>query len=125
MANKRFTHVVYLLSQYRLSVQRVDRCMAEACEWQRRAAVIGIDKCQAVIDTINAEAAAAAHDRSVAEALICSIEDERQRLILRMRFYDGLTLEQIASNLNLDERWIFRLQRKAMEQLLIHPLAGG
>lgn len=124
MANKRYTRVVYILSQYLISMQRIERCMDELCKWKQREAILGEDAVREVMELINAEAASAAKQRSVAEALMATVTDERQRLILRMRFYDGMKLEQIAERLHLDERWVFRLQSRAMEQMLQSPLLG-
>lgn len=124
MANKKYARVVYLLSQYRLSMLRIDRSMSELCKWKKVAAIIGSEATNDIEEMIKEEAANAAELRFAAEALMNSVTDERARLILRMRFIDGKTVEQVADDLNIDARWIFRLQQRAMEEMLRHPFVG-
>lgn len=57
--------------------------------------------------------------RRQTEAAIDALPDERQRLLLRLRYIDGRTWEQIAVRMALDYRWVLRLHGRALEQLAI------
>lgn len=58
------------------------------------------------------------------EAAIDRLPDERQRLLLRLRYIDGRMWEQIAVGMALDYRWVLRLHGRALEQLAIESHYG-
>lgn len=58
------------------------------------------------------------------EAAIDALPDGRQRLLLRLRYIDGRTWEQIAVRMALDYRWVLRLHGRALEQLAIESHYG-
>lgn len=119
MENSRRTRAITILSSYLPAIQRLDRCMREWEQWERRAAIVGRDCCEEVFETLRRESAACAHDRAKAQALINTIQDERQRHIIELRFIDGLTVAEVCDKLFIDERWCFRLCKKAMETMLL------
>lgn len=51
--------------------------------------------------------------------LIGQVPDRRQRNILRLRYLNGQFFEDIATQMNLDERWVRRLHRRAVEKLVL------
>lgn len=51
--------------------------------------------------------------------LFGQVGDDLQRLILEYRYIDGLTFEQIAGELELSLRHIFRLHKEALEEVLL------
>ena len=52
------------------------------------------------------------------EELICSLDNPRYRRVLRMHYIDGLTWQAIAEQLNVTERHVYYLNRKAHDELL-------
>lgn len=62
--------------------------------------------------------------RRQTEAAIDALPDGRQRLLLRLRYIDGRTWEQIAVRMALDYRWVLRLHGRALEQLAIESHYG-
>ena len=48
-------------------------------------------------------------------ALIDGLTDERHKEILTMRYITGLGWDEIASRINYDRRWMFRLHGEALE----------
>ena len=43
--------------------------------------------------------------------------DERERMILRLRFYEGLTQSQIAQQVGISQMHVSRLIRRALEKV--------
>lgn len=50
---------------------------------------------------------------------ISSVEDDRLRNILEMRYLAGKKWREISEDLMLDYRWVLRLHRKALKQIKI------
>lgn len=57
-----------------------------------------------------------AHARMVDQA-IGELSDGKQRMILRLRYLDGLTWEEVSLRTNYSERWVRKLHQKALEAL--------
>ena len=119
MENSRRTRAIYILSSYLPAIQRLDRCMKEWEQWERRAAIVGRDCCEEVFEMLRRESATCAHDRAMAQALINTITDERQRQIIELRFIEGMTVAEVCDKLYIDERWCFRLCKRAMDTMLM------
>lgn len=52
------------------------------------------------------------------EELICCLENPRYRRVLRMHYIYGMTWQAIAERLNVTERHVYYLNRKARDELL-------
>ena len=53
------------------------------------------------------------------EKALHTVEDDTLRVLLRYRYINGLTWEEIAVTMNYDYRWILRLHGKALNELTI------
>lgn len=53
------------------------------------------------------------------ENIIDNLAEKRLRLLMRYRYIDGLTWENIAVKLNYDYRWVLRLHGIALSKLVI------
>ena len=53
------------------------------------------------------------------EHSITQMQDERLRLLLELRYIDGLTWEKVAERLNTEYRWVLRLHNRALKELTI------
>lgn len=53
------------------------------------------------------------------EKTLHTVEDDTLRVLLRYRYINGLTWEEIAVTMNYDYRWILRLHGKALNELTI------
>ena len=51
--------------------------------------------------------------------------DERERLILHLRFFEGMTQTQIAARVGISQMHVSRLIRKSIEQLRQYMVDGG
>jgi len=52
-----------------------------------------------------------------AETLILSLEDDRHRAVLELRYLRGLTWEELSKKLNFTLRWAHNLHKEAIERL--------
>lgn len=52
-----------------------------------------------------------------AETLILSLEDDRHRAVLELRYLCGLTWEELSKKLNFTLRWTHNLHKEAIERL--------
>ena len=71
----------------------------------------------ALKDSINGKISERCAERRYIEAAIDSVKNARFRIILRRRYIDGWTLEQIASELHYDYRWIKRMHGIALSEV--------
>ena len=62
---------------------------------------------------------AAVEKRKEIETVIETLEDKTLQLLLRYRYIDGMTWEQIAVKMRYDYRWVLRLHGRALERLTI------
>lgn len=53
------------------------------------------------------------------EHSISGINDERLRLLLELRYIDGLTWEKVADKMRIEYRWVLRLHKRALGELVI------
>lgn len=53
------------------------------------------------------------------ERIISGVCDERLRLLLELRYIDGLTWEKVADKMSIEYRWVLRLHKKALNALTI------
>ena len=51
--------------------------------------------------------------------------DERERLILHLRFFEGMTQTQVAARVGISQMHVSRLIRKSIEKLRHYMLDGG
>ena len=63
--------------------------------------------------------AAALKIRASIVALINSIEDERERLLMNYRYIDGYKFEWIANEMNYNWRWVHRIHARALSKIKI------
>ncbi|MCD8087118.1 MAG: hypothetical protein LUE22_00820 [Oscillospiraceae bacterium] len=69
--------------------------------------------------------------RREVETAISAVEDARHRELLRCRYIDGQTWEQIAEAMAYDIRWIYKLHRSALQEVGVKlghgnsPFPGG
>lgn len=56
-------------------------------------------------------------ERDAIEHAIETLSDSRQRTVLRLRYLDGLKWEEVAERMCYCLQWVFKLHRKALEQL--------
>lgn len=126
------------LLEYRKLDQDIERDMEELQRWKSRAEKITSsvsdmpkggnqgDRLQLAVDRIceleerlNGKIDAAVKRRKEMEAAIATVEDRTLQLLLRYRYIDGMTWEQIAVKMNYDYRWILRLHGRALTRLTI------
>ena len=126
------------LSRFRKSEQELSRLYGELERWNSKAEKVtqrispmppgarSGDKVQdcvelisAVKRNINREIVKQCHVRNDITAAIESVSDETLRLLLELRYIDGLTWEKIAVKLNYSYMHICRLHGKAISQLVI------
>lgn len=128
-----------ILSEYRTIDRRIRRLLEEKQRWRDTAAAVsprysqapkgtgaGSDKIQAAVcrmieleQEIAGEAQRLADLRGWMEAAIRRVEDGRLRELLRVRYIDGCTWEQVAEKLEIDERWARRLHGRALDSLTL------
>ncbi len=126
------------LLEYRKLDQDIERDMEELQRWKSRAEKITSsvsdmpkggnqgDRLQLAVDRIceleerlNGKIDAAVKRRKEMEAAIATVEDRTLQLLLRYRYIDGMTWEQIAVKMNYDYRWTLRLHGRALTRLTI------
>ena len=69
--------------------------------------------------SLNQRIDAAVEKRKEIETVIETLEDKTLQLLLRYRYIDGMTWEQIAVKMRYDYRWVLRLHGRALERLTI------
>lgn len=55
------------------------------------------------------------------EQAINGIDDDTTRVLLRYRFINGYTMEEVAEKMGYDLRWLYRIYKKAINQIEINP----
>lgn len=138
-----------LLSQYRQADRRIARLLAEKATWMERATAVtpvyravppssragggsggripaAVEKIDAIEREIEAEIDALADMRRVIAGGIQQMESGRLKDVLCCRVLSGMTWEQTAQALHLDERWVRRLYPRALAALTLegppHPV---
>lgn len=51
------------------------------------------------------------------EGCLAQVDDDRLRLLLELRYIDGLTWENVAQRMHTEYRWVLRLHKKALEKI--------
>lgn len=120
------------LSQYGSLDRQIDRLLEEKTQWQARATAVtplyavgskghGGDRVQGAIEkimTLEEEINRAIDHlidlRTEIETRIQTVEEDRLREVLRYRYIDGLTIEEIAARMHYDVRHIARLHNAAL-----------
>ena len=119
------------LMQYRVNEREIERLQEEIAKWQSRAEKVtagwnavpgggageGFPACVEKIAELQAELGADLErsvelHRTVSRA-ISAVEDSRARLLLRLRYIDGLTWERVAEKMGCDERSARRIHKKS------------
>ena len=104
--------VADLLGMYRMHILRYERAEKELRLWEHRQSK-GLP-CAGLLEIVRAEMAAAASARLKLENAVNEVPDERLKLVLQLRYIDGLTIEEAAASMFIDIRWFQRLQKKAL-----------
>ena len=99
-----------MLHRYQLLEVRLRRAEQERERWKDRTHVQGT---AGVLAAIDREISAAAAEREAIEQAVGSLADVRLQLLLRLRYVDGLTMEQVADTMHIDLRWAQRLHKRA------------
>lgn len=126
------------LLEYRKLDQDIERDMEELQRWKSRAEKITSsvsdmpkggnqgDRLQLAADRIceleerlNGKIDAAVKRRKEMEAAIATVEDRTLQLLLRYRYIDGMTWEQIALRLNYSYMHVCRLHGQALSQIVL------
>lgn len=126
-----------ILLEYQAIERRINRLLDEKRGWMEKATAVnpvlsdmpkggGTDKIQNAVcriadieADINREIDRQIDLRERIETAICAIPDGRLRDLMRYRYIDGLTWEQIAVTMRLDYRWVLRLHGRALSELTI------
>ena len=126
-----------ILLEYQAIERRINRMLDEKQRWMEKATMItptisdmpkggGTDKIQNAVcriadieDDINREIDRQIDLRERIKTAICAIPDGRLRDLMKYRYIDGLTWEQIAVTMRLDYRWVLRLHERALSELTI------
>lgn len=126
-----------ILLEYQAIERRINRLQAEKQGWMEKATAVtpvlsdmpkggGADKIQNAVcriadieADINRKIDRQIDLRARIETAICAIPDGRLRDLMRYRYIDGLTWEQIAVTMRLDYRWVLRLHGRALSELTI------
>ena len=80
---------------------------------------LAVDRICELEERLNGKIDAAVKRRKEMEAAIATVEDRTLQLLLRYRYIDGMTWEQIAVKMNYDYRWTLRLHGRALTRLTI------
>lgn len=60
--------------------------------------------------------------RDEIKAVIESVEDDREKLLLQYRYLDGKTFEWIAAKMDLSWQWVHKLHSKALAKIILDSL---
>ena len=126
------------LLEYRRLEQNIERDMEELQRLESRAEKItsmvsdmpkgsqqgdslqrSVEKICELKVSLNQRIDAAVEKRKEIETVIETLEDKTLQLLLRYRYIDGMTWEQIAVKMNYDYRWTLRLHGRALTRLTI------
>lgn len=126
------------LLQYRRLDERIDRLEKEKARWIERATKMsassdGMPRGSGVSDTVGQAVAKIADlqaeinreiDRLVdlrreIEAAIRTVPDDTMRDLLRYRYIDAMTFEEVAVRMHYNYRWITRLHGRALSELAL------
>ena len=126
------------LLEYRKLEQNIERDMEELQRLESRAEKItsmvsdmpkgsqqgdslqrSVEKICELKVSLNQRIDAAVEKRKEIETVIETLEDKTLQLLLRYRYIDGMTWEQIAVKMRYDYRWVLRLHGRALERLTI------
>lgn len=129
------------LLQYRFAIREERRLGLELEQWRARAtgctAHYGADqvgggdgrkvehaaeRIAGVVEELERQQAECARLRLTISKAIASVPDGRLRELLRLRYVDGLTWEQIAEEMNYGRRQVTRLHGDALERVSIDVL---
>lgn len=123
------------LRRYRENEVEIRRLQEELTLWSSRAEKVtpsfgpapgggqseGFPACVERMAELQAELAAALTQalelRREVAAAISALPDARARLLLRLRYIDGLTWERVAEKLGISYQWACALHAKAIEKL--------
>ena len=126
------------LLEYRRLEQNIERDMEELPRLESRAEKItsmvsdmpkgsqqgdslqrSVEKICELKVSLNQRIDAAVEKRKEIETVIETLEDKTLQLLLRYRYIDGMTWEQITVKMRYDYRWVLRLHGRALERLTI------
>ena len=126
------------LSRYRLAGREVRRLEEELGRWESRAASVtpgyggepggsprgdalqqAVERILELREDLGRQLMAEVSLRREMGAAIGSLEDPKLRLLLRLRYLDGLTWDELAEKMDLDPRWVRRLHVRALDRLTL------
>lgn len=126
------------LLQYRRLDDRIDRLEKEKAEWIERATKMSapsdgmphgsgisdavgfaVSKAADLAAEINREIDRLADLRREIEAAIRTVPDGTMRDLLRYRYIDAMTFEEVAVRMHYNYRWITRLHGRALSELAL------
>lgn len=129
---------VQYLKRYQSINKSIDQKLEEIAMWRNRASKMGhslsdmprggerqdliqsaIDKICELETSINSEIDQLMLVRQDIESIINQVQNEVLGTLLKYRYLNGFTWEQIAVLMNYDYRWVLRLHGKALAQLII------
>lgn len=124
-----------ILLEYQAIERRINRLLDEKRGWMEKATAVnpvlsdmpkggGTDKIQNAVcriadieADINREIDRQIDLRERIETAICAIPDGRLRDLMRYRYIDGLTWEQIAVTMNFSYQWVCKLHGDALRKI--------
>lgn len=127
------------LKRFTILDREIDRKIAENAEWRAKlekvTAIYSSEpkgggsiygKTEAIVARIvdleaeiNADIDRLLDLRQEIERIINTVEDNRERLLLRYRYIDGRTFEWIAAEMNYHWRWVHKLHVRALTKIEI------
>jgi HAMP domain-containing protein len=85
-----------------------------AVDWTKTAdRVIELEK------RVNARIREMVRQKQAAMDAIDRVEEARLREVLELYYLDGFTWEQVAEQMQLDQRWVYRLHGKALQRIVV------
>ena len=103
------------LQMYRENALEIERLSIELEKWEERAEY-GIEVSD-ILDILKRRAEEAAAQRAEVERMVSTFEDPKLRMVIALRYLQGLKWEEIEDAMRLEYRWLLRLHRRALAQL--------
>ena len=124
------------LTRFRKSEAELNRLYDEQARWRAKAEKVtqrispmppgapsgnrvqdAVEKIGEVESHINHEIMEQCKERDEIASTIAEVPDETMRLLLRLRYIDGMTFEQIAVKMNYSWRWVIALHGRALQSV--------
>ena len=112
----KYADTVGILLKYNASKIELERLKNEKIFWAPYADHAR-DEVWEYINTMHDKVKSLLNLRHEIEQAIDSLEDTRHRLIMRLRYIDGMCWEDISEKVHYEYRWVLRLHRDALKIL--------